>query len=430
MQNGKIEVHEVTRVEGHGNIVLNVKEGKIEELRLEITESPRFFEAMLVGRNWYEATHLTCRICGICSIGHTSASLNALENGLGITPSEQTQRLRRIIHAGETIQSHVLHVYFLTAPDLLGVPSVFPLVATHTEVVKRALMLKRLANDICAVIGGRHVHPCSMRVHNFSKVPSKEALAGLRDRLLAAVPDIQATVDLIASLKLPDFERETEYMALYHPDEYAMYGGDLIRSTKTGDTPLYDYKTKIQEYVVSHSHAKHAESAHGAYMVGALARFNVNYDQLRPEAQAAAETMGLAGPICYNPFMNNVAQVVECVHCALVAVEQINALLDMDLQEEEFEVPIKACRCVGASEVPRGTLFHEYNLDDQGYITSANLIIPTGQNLNNLEQDMHALVPKILDREPEEIRQTLEMLVRAYDPCISCATHLLEVKFV
>ena len=406
-----------------------MQNGKIEELRLEITESPRFFEAMLVGRNWYEATHLTCRICGICSIGHTSASLNALENGLGITPSEQTARLRRVIHAGETLQSHVLHVYFLTAPDLLGVPSVFPLIATHTAVVKRALMLKRLANDICAAIGGRHVHPCSMRVHNFSKVPTKEALAGLRDRIIAAVPDVQATVDLISTLKLPDFERETEYMALYHPDEYAMYGGDIIRSTKTGDTPLYDYKSKVQEYVVSHSHAKHAESEHGAYMVGSLARFNLNYEQLRPEAKAAAETLGLK-PICYNPYMNNVAQVVEVVHCAFEAVDQINALLDMDLQDEEYEVPLKACRCVGASEVPRGTLYHEYNLDDNGFITSANLIIPTGQNLNNIEQDMHALVPKILDQEPDDIRQALEMLVRAYDPCISCATHLLEVKFV
>ncbi len=429
MQNGKIEVHEVTRVEGHGNIILNVKEGKIEELRLEITESPRFFEAMLVGRNWYEATHLTCRICGICSIGHTSASLNALENGLGVVPSEQTERLRRVIHAGETLQSHVLHVYFLAAPDLLGVPSVFPLVETHTEVVKRALMLKRLANDICGAIGGRHIHPCSMRVHNFSKVPTKETLAGLRDRIVAAVPDLQATVELVSTLKLPAFERETEYMALYHPEEYAMYDGDIIRSTKTGDTPLYDYKSKIQEYVVSHSHSKHVESEHGAYMVGALARFNVNYDQLRPEAKEAAEAMGLRPGSC-NPFMNNVAQVVECAHVAFEAVDHLNALLDMDLVEEEYEVPLKACRCVGASEVPRGTLYHEYNLDDEGFVTSANLIIPTGQNLNNIEQDMHALVPQILQQEPDAIRLTLEMLVRAYDPCISCATHLLNVTFV
>lgn len=429
MQNGKIEVHEVTRVEGHGNIILNVKEGKIEELRLEITESPRFFEAMLVGRNWYEATHLTCRICGICSVGHSSASINALENGLGVEISEQTALLRRVMHAGETLQSHVLHVYFLAAPDLLGVPSVFPLVETHTEVVKRALMLKRLSNDICGAIGGRHIHPCSMRVGAFPKLPTKEALAGLRDRILAAVPDVQATVDLVATLKLPAFERETEYMALYHPDEYAMYDGDIIRSTKTGDTPLYDYKSKIQEYVVSHSHSKHVESEHGAYMVGALARYNVNHEQLRPEAKAAAETLGLK-PICYNPFMNNVAQVVEVVHCAFQAVDDLNALLDMDLELEENEIPLKACRCVGASEVPRGTLYHEYNLDDQGFVTSANLIIPTGQNLNNIEQDMHALVPQILAQEPDDIRQSLEMLVRAYDPCISCATHLLDVKFV
>ena len=429
MQEGKITVHDVTRVEGHGDIVLNVKDGKIEELRLEITESPRFFEAMLIGRKWYEATHLTCRICGICSIGHTSASINALENGLGVQVSKQTELLRRVGHAGETLQSHVLHVYFLAAPDLLGVPSVFPLIETHTAVVKRALMLKRLANDICAVIGGRHIHPLSIRVGGFSKIPTKEALMGLRERLLAAVPDLVATVELIASLKLPAFERETEYLALHHPDEYAMLDGDVLRSTSGVDTPLIDYKSRIQEYVVPHSSSKHAEMDTGCYMVGSLARFNVNHAQLRPEAAEAAETLGLK-PVCYNPFMNNVAQVVECVHVAYETVDILNQLLDMDLAPEEFEAPIKACRCVGASEVPRGTLFHEYNLDDEGTITSANLMIPTGQNLNNIEQDMHALVPQILDQNEDEIRLALEMLVRAYDPCISCSVHLLEVKFV
>ncbi|NLO73249.1 MAG: Ni/Fe hydrogenase subunit alpha, partial [candidate division WS1 bacterium] len=343
MQDGKIEVHDVTRVEGHGNIVLNVKAGKIEELRLEITESPRFYEAMLVGRKWYEATHITCRICGICSIGHTSASINSLENGLGVQVSQQTELLRRIAHAGETLQSHLLHVYFLAAPDLLGAPSVFPLIETHADVVKRALRLKRLANDMCAVIGGRHIHPVSMRVGGLSKIPTKEALASLRDRLLEAVPDLQATVELLASLELPAFERETDYLALYHPDEYAMLDGDLIRTANGLEAPVPDYKSLFQEYVVPHSTAKHAEIETGAYMVGALARFNVNHAQLRPEGMAAAEAMGLK-PVCYNPFMNNVAQIVECVHLAFESVDILNQLLDMDLVQEEVEIPVQACR--------------------------------------------------------------------------------------
>lgn len=429
MKDGKIEVHHVTRVEGHGNIVLNVKEGKIEELRLEIVESPRFFEAMLIGRNWYETTHLTCRICGICSVGHTSASINALENGLGITPSEQTLKLRKVMHAGETLESHVLHLYFLAAPDFLGAPSVFPLIETHAEVVKRALKLKRLANDMCCVIAGRHIHPCSMKVKTFPKLPTKEALADLRDRLVEAKADLQATVELFASLDMPDFERETEYLALYHPDEYAMYQGDVIRSTKGTETVVPEYWSKLQEFVVPHSTAKHAETEYGAYMVGALARYNNNHEQLRPQAQEAAEALGLK-PICYNPFMNNVAQVVECVHVAGEAIDHLNDLLDMDLVDEDPTVEVKACRCIGASEVPRGTLYHDYTLDDDGYVTAANLIIPTNQNLNNCEQDMHALVPQILDKSEDEIRLLLEMLVRAYDPCISCSVHLLEVKFV
>jgi sulfhydrogenase subunit alpha len=429
MSDVKVSVEEVTRVEGHGNIVLNVKEGKIEELRLEITESPRFFEAMLLGRNWHEATHLTCRICGICSIGHTTASLNALENGLGIKPSELTVLLRKFAYFGETIQSHVLHAYFLVAPDLVGAPSVLPLVKTHTEVVLRALKLKRLANDMCAVIAGRHIHPCNMRVKAFPKLPRKDDVRAVRDRIAEAVPDLQATVDLLKTLPLPQFERDTEYVALYEPSEYALYKGDIIRSTKNGDTPLRDYKQQVREFVVSHSHAKHVQSESGPYMVGALARFNINHAQLHPAAKQAAEELGLR-PVCYNSFYNTVAQVVECVHSAYEAIAVADRALDMDWVEEDLTVEVKACRCIGAAEVPRGTLFHDYTLDDNGLITDANLVIPTGQNLNNLETDMHTYVPRILDWQADDIRQFLEMLVRAYDPCISCATHLLKVEFV
>lgn len=429
MNDVKINIHDVTRVEGHGNIVLDVRSGEIKTLKLEITESPRFFEAFLLHRKWYEAAHITCRICGICSVGHTSASLQAMENALGVDISEQTLLLRKLAFAGEMLESHYLHAFYLVAPDLLGVPSVLPLVSTHPDVVRMALRLKRLANDICCTVAGRHIHACSMKVKAFPKVPKAEDLLALKERLLASVDDLRATVALLQTLKLPQFEREMEFVALHHPDEYAFYRGAVIRSSHGDDTPIPEYKQKVREKVVAHSHAKHATSEVGPYMVGALARFNINHSQLRPEAQEVAEALGLK-PICYNPYMNTIAQVVECVQCTYDGIEFIDRLVDMGLQEEDLTVNVKAGRGVGASEVPRGTLYHEYAVDDEGTITDCNLIIPTGQNLNNIEHDMRALVPQILDQSEEEIALRLEMLVRAYDPCISCATHLLKVEFL
>ncbi len=424
-----INVHDITRVEGHGNIVLNVTNGNIEELRLEITESPRFYEAILLGRKWHEATHITCRICGICSCGHTTASLNACEAALGVTPSEQTVLLRRLLFGGEQLESHILHTLYLAAPDYLGVPSVLPLASSNPDVVKMALRLKRLANDMCIVVGGRHIHPISAAVNGFTKLPEIAELEDLRERLVAARKDLEVTVELFKTFEIPDFTRETTFVSLTEPDKYAWFSGD-IKFSDTGETiPVKDYQTKIHEFVVPHSHAKHAEINGKSYMVGALARVNNNYEHLCPAAKAAAEQLGLQVP-CYNPFMNNVAQVVECVEVVEDAIGAIDELLARGLKEEDRTVEVKAGHGVGAADVPRGMLIHDYTFDDDGLITAANLVIPTNQNLNNIEQDMKALVPKILDKSEAEITLLLEMLVRAYDPCISCATHLLNVEFV
>lgn len=429
MRDVTVNIHDVTRVEGHGNIVLDVRSGEIKTLKLEITESPRFFEAFLLGRKWYEAAHITCRICGICSVGHTSASLQAMESALGVEVSEQTLLLRKLAFAGEILESHYLHALYLVAPDLLGVPSVLPLMQTHPDVVRMALRLKRLANDICCTVAGRHIHPCAMVIKAFPKVPAATDLLALKQRLIDSVADLHATVDLLKTLKLPQFERDMEFVALHHPDEYALYRGAVIRSSHGDDTPIPEYRQKVREKVVAHSHAKHATSESGPYMVGALARFNINHQQLRPEALEVADALGLR-PVCYNPFMNTIAQVVECVQCTLDGVEFIDRLVDMGLHDEDMTVEVKAGHGVGAAEVPRGTLYHDYTVDDEGTIVGCNLVIPTGQNLNNIEHDMRALVPQILDKSEQDIALTLEMLVRAYDPCISCATHLLKVEFL
>jgi sulfhydrogenase subunit alpha len=428
MKEGKINVHYVTRVEGHGNIVVDLKEGAVKELRWEIPEAPRFFEVMVRGRSYADAPHITSRICGICSIGHTVASLQGIEAALGVQPSEQTVLLRKLILHAETVQSHTLHVFYLAAPDFLGVNSVIPLATTHKEPLLQAIRLHRLANEWSDLIGGRTTHPINMVVNGWTRLPTQDELRALRQRLTEAIPDLEAWVKIFKTLDIPDFERETEYLALQRDDEYAFYNG-FIASTDGGTTPVPQYREKIKEFVVPYSTAKHTKAARESFMVGALARVNNNYEQLSPLARWAAEEMGLK-PVCYNPFMNNVAQLVEVAHCLEDGARIINELLAMGIKEEDRSVEVKGGTGVGATEVPRGLLIHEYTVDDSGTITGANFIIPTNMNHNNIERDLKALVPTVVDKSQEEITLNLEMLVRAYDPCISCSAHLLNVEFV
>ncbi len=423
-----INVHYLTRVEGHGNIVLDLKDGAIKELRWEIPEAPRFFEAMVRGQSYADAPHITSRICGICSIGHTVASLQGIEAAVGVQPSEQTVLLRKLILHAETVQSHTLHVFYLAVPDFLGVNSVIPLAETHKEALLKAVGLHRLANEWSDLIGGRTTHPINMVVNGFTRLPTPDELRGLRQRITDAIPDLEAWVEIVKTLDIPDFERETEYLALQRDDEYAFYDG-VIASTDGGATAVPQYREKIEEFVVPYSTAKHTKAARESFMVGALARFNNNYEKLSPLARWAAEEMGLK-PMCYNPFMNNVAQLVEVAHCFEDSVRIIDELLARGLEEEDRSVEISAGTGVGATEVPRGLLIHEYTVDGGGAIKGANFIIPTNMNHNNIERDLKALAPTILDKSKEEITLALEMLVRAYDPCISCSAHLLNVEFV
>jgi len=424
-----LDVHHVTRVEGHGNIVVDVQNGVLKHCELQIIETPRFFEAMLRGRPYTDAPHLVSRICGICSVGHQTASVQALEAALEVTPSEQAMLLRKLLFHGEILDSHILHVYMLVAPDFYGAGSVLPLASSHPQVVLRALRMKKTAGDLCAMIGGRHTHPVTMRVGGFTRLPAAGELEKLRARLDGLRGDVDATVELFRSLTVPDFERSTEYIALSLPDEYAFIGG-TITSTDGFQLPVSAYREVTNEFLVPHSTAKHTSHHRESYMVGALARFNINHARLHPRARAAAVALGLK-PICANPYMNSAAQVVEIAHCVEDAVALIDKLLARGiLPEAPPAVDIRAGEGVAACEVPRGTLYHHYRIGDDGQVAGANCIIPTGQNLANIEADMRALVPRILDRTPDQIRLALEMLVRAYDPCISCATHMLDIRFV
>jgi len=424
----QIDVHHITRVEGHGNIVVDVRNGKLEKCDLEIVEAPRFFEALLLGRPYDQASHLTSRICGICAVTHATTSLRAVEKALGVKPSEQTKRLRKLNLLGEMLDSHILHVYMLVAPDLLGVESVIALAKTDIHVVERALRMKKVAGDLCAAICGRHTHPIAMTVGGFTHFPSAEVLASLCERLESMRTDLDDTVELIQSCQLPAFERETEFIALHTEEEYCLIDGE-ITSSEGGSWSLEEYRSITNEHMVDHSTAKHARHQRPSYMVGALARYKLNHEKLHPKAQAAAAALGLT-PGCVNPYMITVAQVVEIVHCAEEAIELIQQLLNQGIVSED---PVPAARSsgegVGACEAPRGTLYHHYEIQD-GLVSAANCVIPTAENLANIEADMRALVPQYLGCTQDEMTMTLEMLVRAYDPCISCSAHMIKVKCV
>ncbi|MBI5700849.1 Ni/Fe hydrogenase subunit alpha [Candidatus Saganbacteria bacterium] len=438
MRNVKVNVEYLTRVEGHGNIVVNVKDGKLETCELRIVESPRFFEGMLRGRSIFEAQHITSRICGICACGHSLASIQAAEDAIGFTPSLQTIKLRKFLLHMENLDSHVLHIYLLVAPDLLGVKSFVPLIGSHEQVVRRALRMKKTCNDICDILVGRHVHPISSIVGGFTKLPKEKDIDAMLDHLYKMRADMNETVALAATLKFPQFERDTEYVGLVSDDaEYPMLSGD-IGSTDGVRLKKVDYKKATNEFIVPHSSAKHSKLGRGSFMVGALARFNLNSAKLHPKAKEIAAAIGLK-PKCTNPYLNTAAQLVESVHSLEDSISILEDLKRTGVNyheeiivglNEKGTIPVKAGNGVGAVEVPRGILYHNYEVDDKGIIVNANCIIPTGQNLNNIEQDMKKLVPEILDRTDEEITLALEMLVRAYDPCISCSAHFLDVKFV
>jgi sulfhydrogenase subunit alpha len=429
--NFDINVHHVTRVEGHGNINVSIKNGAIEKCEWSIPEAPRFFEAMVVGRSWNELHHITSRICGICSIGHSLASLKATEAALGIPISEQDLKLRKLALHAENMQSHILHLGFLVLPDLMGVGSVIPLASTNLAEVKIVLQLHRTANEMSNLLCGRTTHPQRLIPGGFSKIPSIKELAVMRRKLQDSVPNLQAVAGLFKSLagNFPNFERETEFIALTNPNEYALYDGE-IASTDTGAAPAKEYLTYTNEYIVPQSTAKWAKHNRDSYMVGALARLNINYKKLSPMAQKVAEMFDLK-PMCYNPFMNSVAQLVETVHSVEDSIKLINELEAAGLKTQpDYNNPaikVKAGSGVGAVEVPRGILFHDYTYNDKGVCTKANCVIPTNQNHGNISLDMKALVPQIVNKPQIEIELALEMLVRAYDPCISCSTHVVKL---
>jgi sulfhydrogenase subunit alpha len=427
-KNINFKVHHVARIEGHGNIIVNSKNGKIEEVKWEVPESPRFFESMLRGLNYSDVNFIAPRICGICAVAHATASIEAVESAFKVKLSKQATLVRELLFDAETVTSHVLHTYFLVAPDFFGVGSVIPLAATHTDVVLRALRMKKIANDWADMLCGRKTHPISLVAGGFAKWPELKQLKQLKQTLEGEyMKDLEATVDLFKKLQFPEFTRETEYIALYRPDKYSFIGG-AIGSTDTQPAPINDYLKVTNEFCVPWSTAKFTKHMRESYQVGALARFNINHDKLHSKAKNIAQIFGLKAP-CYNPFFISIVQLVETMHALENSIMILDELLSKGIKPELPEVKIQAGRGVGAVEAPRGILFHDYTFDDKGKLTAANIVIPTNQNHNSIQHDFEKLLPQIIDQPQDKIKLTMEMLVRAYDPCVSCSTHMLEVKF-
>lgn len=421
----RIVLEEMTKVEGHATLALRVSDGRVDQCELRTVEGSRYFEGILLRRRYDEASEIASRICGICSCAHTVCAIQAIENALGVTVSEQTMALRTLLTLGERIRSHATHLIFFALPDYVGSPSALTMALERRTELEGGLRLMKAGNEVIRVVGGRDLHPVSATVGGFLRVPSAAEIDALRIRLERAKPAALAVAELFNGLPYPELHHQAEHFSLHSDKEYAILSG-RIRSAD-GHFEQEDYDHFLTEYQTPDQTANFVVREGRTYMVGALSRIANSVEMLSPDARRLAE----AGPLLQaldNPFHNNVAQAVELVHCI---DESLRILGELQPRPEPVPaIPLRQGRGVAAIEVPRGTLWHEYVLDSAGYITRANIITPTAQNLRSMEEDLRILLPTVAALAREEIVAVAEQLIRAYDPCFSCAAHFLRVKWL
>ncbi len=419
-----IRVSELARVEGEGALHVTVRDGTVAGVRLEIYEPPRFFEALLRGRGHLEPVDITARICGICPVAYQMSAATAIEDACGVETTGAIRDLRRLLYCGEWIESHALHIYLLHAPDFLGYPSAIEMAADHPERVQAGLQLKKAGNQIVEVVGGRPVHPVNPCVGGFHRAPARSELTALLPALESALEAARDTVRWVAGFDFPDFEPDFEMVSLWHPIEYPMLGERIV-SDRGLDIGLAEYPREFHEEQTGHSTALASTHLGRPYLVGPLARFTNCHEQLSADVIAEAQAAGLARG-CRNPFKSIVVRALETMEACSEAIRLVRAY--QPPRPPQVAVPPRAATGHGASEAPRGLLYHRYRLAAGGSIEEAVIVPPTAQNQHAIEQDLRDVVGAHLHLEEEPLKVLAEQTIRNYDPCISCATHFLRLE--
>ena len=421
------EVGQLTRVEGEGSLDLRVAADGTVAAQLRIFEAPRYFERLVVGRTPDEVIDIVARICGICPVAYQMSAVHAFEHLLEVEIDPAVRLLRRLLYCGEWIESHALHIFLLHAPDFLGYPSALEMAHDHLELVSRGLSMKKLGNRIVAIVGARAIHPLSVRVGGFSRAPRAQELDELRSPLETAITDAEATVKWAASLDTPPSDREPRLVSLRHPGEYPMSDGRIVSSDGIDLSPD-DWRSAFHEVQVPWSHALQASAADGVpYLLGPTARVALAADQLHPRAAAALKATRISPEaLRRNVFHSIVARAVELLH-ALAEAADIVASYAPPARPAASWKP-KAGVAAWATEAPRGLLFHRYTLDAKGIVRGAQIVPPTSQNQAAIEHDLALFAPAVLHLPHDEATRRMEQLIRSYDPCISCATHFLQLK--
>ncbi|MEA2071851.1 MAG: Ni/Fe hydrogenase subunit alpha [Asgard group archaeon] len=430
MSKNKYHIKHICRVEGHGNLLVELDGDDITKTEMQIVEGARFFEGFTVGRKYDEAINIISRICAICSVSHQISAAQALENSVGIEPSDQVKDFRILLDHGENLQSHILHIGMLALPDFLGFPGAIQMAPKYPKEVKMVLRMKRIANDLQALIGGREIHPVNIKPGGFGKYPSKVQMKAIKEKLLSFKEDTAKIASLYDSLTMPDFENKTEQIAIYNGKNYPFLHGKHKCLLSGKIVSAKDYKKDfITEETRQYSHAKFSTiNGNQIYYVSPLARININHEFLSNDAKEILKQFGLQLPN-FNPFNNNLARIIELMHCVDNAIEILDKYIENPPKKSPKTFEIEAGTGATATEAPRGLLNHAYTVDQNGVIQKMDVITPTAHNTNKIEDDVNKMGSILAEKSNEDAELLLNMLIRSYDPCISCSAHAVKIDF-